>query len=133
MADATVLKSISNSSNNTERALSELMGVRGALGVAIVDYDSGMMLASQGTAGVLEVAAAANSEVINAKQRAIKLLGLDDSIDDILVSLTKQYHLLRPVKAEKGLFIYYMLDAANANLALARLKLKTIESEMLFI
>jgi hypothetical protein len=81
----------------------------------------------------LDVAAAGNTEVIRAKMRTMESLRLDDTIDDILITLTKQYHLIRLLKSsrsDQGLFLYLVLDRQKANLALARHQLRQIESEL---
>ncbi len=65
--------------------------------------------------------------------RTMESLRLDDSIDDILITLQKQYHLIRLLKSsrnEQGLFLYLVLDRQKANLALARHNLRQIESEL---
>ena len=81
----------------------------------------------------LDVAAAGNTEVIRAKMRTMESLRLDDHIEDILITLSKQYHLIRLLKSsrsEQGLFLYLVLDRSKANLALARHSLKRIEGDI---
>src|ERR1700678_602339 len=96
---------------NIETALKEAMTIDGALGVALVDWGSGMMLGSQGGGKYLdlEVASAGNTEVIRAKMRTMDALRLDDSIEDILITLAKQYHIIRLLgrpETGQGLFLY---------------------------
>lgn len=113
-------------------SLKEAMEITGAVGVALVDYDSGMMLGSAGggTDLDLEVAAAGNTEVVRAKMATMASLGLDDSIEDILITLGTQYHLIRLVQSARGggLFIYLALNKTQANLAMARRQLASIEA-----
>ncbi|GAA4806177.1 hypothetical protein [Streptomyces ziwulingensis] len=116
-----------------ETALKEAMEIDGALGVALVDYESGMSLGALGGGqGLdLEVAAAGNTEVIRAKIRTLATLGMDDAIEDILITLGHQYHLVRPLASSSGsLFLYLALDRARGNLALARHSLKRIETSL---
>ncbi len=108
------------------------MTIDGALGVCLVDCDSGMSLGALGGGKYLDldVAAAGNTEVIRAKMRTMESLRLDDAIEDIL---RKQYHLIRLLKNsrdEQGLFLYLVLERQKANLALARHNLKRIENEL---
>lgn len=115
-------------------ALKEAMEITGAIGVAIVDYDSGMMLGSSGGGEHLdlEVAAAGNTEVVRAKMAAMRALKLDDAIEDILITLGTQYHLIRLITSPKGtgLFFYLALSKSQSNLAMARRQLATIEADL---
>jgi hypothetical protein len=115
-------------------ALKEAMNITGAIGVALVDYDSGMMLGSAGggTELDLEIAAAGNTEVVRAKMNTMQQLGLKEKIEDILITLGSQYHLIRLVDESKGsgLFFYLALSKAQSNLAMARRQLGEIESQL---
>ena len=113
-----------------KQTLDELMTVDGAICGAIVDSTSGMMLGSIGSGVDLEVAAAGNTEVVRAKLKTMRMLNLNDQIDDILITLGKQYHIIRPVAANEGVFFYLVLDKSRSNLALARRKTVDVEKEL---
>ncbi|MEU7022291.1 MULTISPECIES: hypothetical protein [Streptomyces] len=119
---------------NTETSLKEAAQIEGAIGAALVDYTSGMALGTIGGGKDLDlnVAAAGNTDVVRAKVRAMEMLGLNDEIEDILITLGSQYHLLRLLKTRgaNGLFLYLALDKSRANLAMARHQLKKIENEL---
>ncbi|MEW1720052.1 hypothetical protein [Streptomyces sp. NPDC093109] len=118
---------------NLDTALKEAMTIDGAIGIAAVDYESGMSLGMLGGGqGIdLEIAAAGNTEVVRAKVRTLATLDIDDAIEDILITLGKQYHLIRPLSASRGsLFLYLALDRSRANLALARHNLRRIENDL---
>jgi len=110
--------------------LADLLTVDGGMCAALVDSNSGMMLGSAGTGVDLELAAAGNTEVVRAKLKTMASLKLNDKIEDILITLGKQYHVLRPVSTKAGLFIYLVLDKGKANLALARRACQEAESKL---
>ena len=113
-------------------SLNELVAVDGAMAAAVVDSGSGMLLGGVGSGIDLELAAAGNTEVVRAKLKTARSLGLADSIDDILITLSSQFHIIRPLAAQPEVFIYFVLDRAKANLALARMKVKSVESAIQF-
>lgn len=112
---------------NIEASLKELMSIDGAMGGCIVDYTSGMSLGAAGSGVDLELAAAGNSQVVKAKMATMKSLGIKGEIEDILITLDTQLHIIRPTAKHEGLFIYLVLDKAKANLALARRKVQGVD------
>jgi hypothetical protein len=122
---------------NIKESLQEAMQLEGSLGAALGDWKSGMCLGHFGTntpafpLDRLEIAVAGNTDVIRAKIRVAQMLQIDDRIEDILISLTQQYHLIRLTQAIDGLFFYLVLDRSKSNLALARIKLTEIEKKLI--
>jgi hypothetical protein len=108
------------------------MSIDGAQAALLVDYQSGMSLGQAGDSTLLNLdgAAAGNTDVVRSKMRTMESLGLDDTIEDILITLGKAYHLIRLTQGQEGLFLYLVLDKSKANLAMARHKLGAIEKSL---
>ena len=117
-----------------DTALKEIMDIDGAIGVALVDHTSGMALGTVGGGKELDlqVAAAGNTDVVRAKLRAMEMLNLTEKIEDILITLDTQYHLIRPLtsRSGKGLFLYVALRRDRSNLAMARHQVRKIEADL---
>jgi hypothetical protein len=102
-----------------ETILNDLPGL---MAVAVVDISSGMALASHSNSPSInpETAAAYNTEVVKQKQKAISALKLtNESIEDILITLTNQLHLLK-LNSTGTKFIYLVVNSRETNLAIAR-------------
>ena len=116
---------------NIKDSLAKLNQIDGFVGAALVDSESGMLLGQEGGGNLnLEIAAAGNTEVVRAKRKTMTNLALKDGIEDILISLTGQYHLIRPLRSRSTLFFYLALDRKRANLAMARIALADVEKDL---
>lgn len=118
--------------SGVSESLEKAMGIEGAVAAALVDYESGFTL---GTAGGnerlnIEVAAAGNTQVVKAKLAVMEALGIAGGIEDILITLDGQYHLIRPLKTAGTLFLYLAIDRKQGNLGMARHRLTAIEKDL---
>lgn len=116
------------SMSNISESLQKLGSLDGFVGASLVDSDSGMVLGTEGGSNYnLELASALNTDVVRTKRKAMEQLGLGDQIDDILITLKEQYHIIRPIKNRPQVFIYLVCERAKSNLALARLRLAEVD------
>lgn len=116
---------------NIKDSLAKLNEIDGFVGAAVVDSESGMLLGHEGGGSIdLEIAAAGNTEVVRAKRKTMASLNIKDGIEDILITLGRQYHLIRPLRARNAVFFYVVLDRQRANLAMSRIALADVEKEL---
>lgn len=122
---------VEKSNMNIKDSLAKLNEIDGFIGAALVDSESGMLLGHEGGGALdLEVAAAGNTDVVRAKRKTMASLNLKDGIEDILITLGRQYHLIRPLRARNAVFFYVALDRQRANLAMARIALADVEKDL---
>lgn len=103
--------------------------IDGCLGAALVDYKAGMCLATAGhPASALDHAASGHSEVVRVTKKIRDETGLGDPIEEILITVAGQYHLLRMIGTT--LYFYVALDRQKSNLATARRDLEILEKDL---
>lgn len=70
--------------------------INGFIAVSVTEIETGMSYSSLSADSSLdpELASAYNLEVVKAKMNAIKALGLNEKINDILITLSNQLHIL---------------------------------------
>ena len=112
--------------------LADLEQIDGFIAAAVAHGESGMAMGTSGGGSGfnIEVAVAANSQVVKAKTKAIKALKLEGGIEDILITLETQYHIIRPLRDNPIVFIYLSLERERANLAMARFQVASAEQKL---
>ena len=119
--------------DNIKDSIRSALSIDGTIGAAIGDWGTGFSLGQSSLndnvfpSSKLEQAIALNAEVIKAKNRARDGLQITSPIEDILITLKDQYHLIRICEMTEGVFFYLVMDREKANLGLARIKLRQIE------
>jgi len=104
-------------SDRFERMAGEIPGF---IAAALVDLESGMTLGTKTNRPDFDLAAASayNSEMVKQKLKIMKALNLKTSLEDIIITLGDQIHLIKFVT--DSTFIYLAVDRASCNLGIVR-------------
>lgn len=105
--------------------------VSGFIAVAVTEIKTGMSYCSLSVDPSFdpELASAYNLEVIKAKFAAVKALGLTQKIDDVLITLSTQIHII-DVSDNGEYFVYLAVDSSKANLGMTRAILKKYSKDI---
>ena len=103
----------------------------GFIGVSVTEVKTGMSFASLSNNPKFdpELASAYNLEVVKAKLSAIKALGLEQKIDDIMITLSDQLHII-DLSDNGEYFVYLAVDSTKVNLGMARATLKKYSKDI---
>lgn len=111
---------------STERELAECINriegdMAGFIAASVVDLESGMTLSARSNRSDfdLAVASAYNSELVKQKLKIMKALGLKTTLEDMLLTLGDQLHLIKIFEGGTT-FLYLAADRASTNLAIVR-------------
>lgn len=108
--------------------ISGLQELDGFIGGCLVNSDNGLILGKHGEGSFdLDTAAAGNTQVVRAKRKTMKALGIQGGIEDILITLDNQLHLIRLLKSNPAIFLYVVIDKSKGNLGMARSVVKKVE------
>ena len=105
-----------------ESVLEQILGFDGAMSVALVDSETGMVFGKAGSGVDIELAAAGASVILRSRLASTRALGTNEKIDDLLISLTSQVQIIHPLPSKPSIFTYLIADKARSSLALARYK-----------
>lgn len=105
--------------------------IPGYIAVSVTEVSSGVCYVSDSSSKDFdpEIASAYNLEVVKAKKNAIKALELDSQIQDILITLKGQIHLI-DVSENGEYFIYMAVDSEKANLGMTRALLRKYKKDI---
>jgi hypothetical protein len=110
----------------TEKQFEEMIAriegdVSGFIAASVVDLESGMTLTAKSLRADfdLAVASAYNSELVKQKLKIMKSLGLKTNLEDILLTLGDQIHLIK-IFPGNHTFLYLAAERASTNLAIVR-------------
>jgi predicted regulator of Ras-like GTPase activity (Roadblock/LC7/MglB family) len=110
----------------TEKQLSDVLekiqtDSSGFIAASLVDLDSGMTLAVKASRTDFDLTAASayNSELVKQKMKIMQALNIKASLEDMLLTLTDQLHLIKILPSGGG-FLYVAADRGATNLAILR-------------
>jgi len=105
--------------------------VNGFIAVAVTEIESGLSFGNLTVDPSFdpELAAAYNLEVVKAKLNAVKALNLNQNIEDILITLSNQIHII-DISPNRKFMIYLAADASKANLGMTRAILRKHKAEV---
>jgi hypothetical protein len=94
--------------------------IPGFIAASLVDLESGMTLGARSLRADFDLTAASayNSEMVKQKLKIMKALKLDTTLEDMLLTLGDQIHVIRLVSPTS--FIYLAADRAQSNIAIVR-------------
>jgi hypothetical protein len=94
--------------------------IPGFIAASLVDLESGMTLGMKSLRSDFDLAAASayNSEMVKQKQKIMRALSLKTTLEDMLMTLGDQIHLIKMVSPTT--FIYLAADRSLANIAIVR-------------
>lgn len=119
---------------SVDYALQKLSTLSGFISAALVDSRTGSILgmrkSGQHQDFKIEVAASGNSRVMVEKSKMLRELGLNDHIEDILIVLGQQYHVIHPIIDDGEVFLYCILERNKTNILHVRDQMRIISSQV---
>ncbi len=92
----------------------------GFIAASLVDMESGLTLGAKSNRSDFDlgVASAYNSELVKQKLKIIRALNLKSTLEDIVLTLSDQIHIIKMVTP--NVFLYLAADKDSTNLAIIR-------------
>lgn len=104
---------------DAERILAQVLTIEGAIGAALVQATTGTILGHAAVGRGLDMTQAAKI----AQDLVQDALRLRDGIEDIMITVDTQYHVMRLLGPGEEVFVHLVLDRERASLGMARQQL----------
>src|SRR5712671_254298 len=110
---------------DVEGLLADVLTIEGAIGAALVHATTGEILGQTAVGRGLDMTRAAKI-ALDLVQAALRLR---DGIEDIMITVDTQYHLMRLLGRGEDVFVHLVLDRDRSSLGMARQQLAKLRSE----
>jgi CheY-like chemotaxis protein/predicted regulator of Ras-like GTPase activity (Roadblock/LC7/MglB family) len=111
------------------RVIERLRRLDGYATAFLIDPDSGVMLSGDGAPPGFDrqTAATGYGELYRIERELVTTMGTGDAIEDVVITLSRHYHVLRAVGGQPQLLLCMVIDR-NTSLGLARYALASAEA-----
>ena len=118
-----------------KRMVDGLMQMPGAVAVAIIDYESAMVLASESNredfdTDIWDIVAADATNIVGAIDKVIRMMEVNDEVISILFTFKDEYHMIYPAQHVENTIIYMIADRHEANLSVSRCRLSNAAAQL---
>lgn len=109
-------------SPHLERVVTSLRRLDGYTAAMLIDGQSGVVVGGDGDGAHpdMQIAATGYCEIYRLERDLVATIGVTDHIEDVVITLSSQYHLLHAIPNHPSLLLCVVLDRHTANLGLAR-------------
>lgn len=114
-------------------SLKKAKSIKGSAALLLAEIASGSVIGAVGGAAGVDLGTAtavAVAQLLRQKQRVTEQLGLNDPVQEILLTSADRYYVARSLGLGDGYFLLLILDRDKANLARAQLDLVAIERDL---
>lgn len=114
-------------------SLKKAKSIKGSAALLLAEIASGSVIGAVGGAAGVDLGTAtavAVAQLLRQKQRVSEQLGLNDPVQEILLTSADRYYVARSLGLGDGYFLLLILDRDKANLARAQLDLVAIERDL---
>lgn len=128
---ALIKTSSSSNLKSFKEKFKTIMELDGIIGAAIVDVSLGMPIVKESKNNIdLDAYCAYIVEIVKSHKNFLFQLKIQDKIEDIVINLDSNYHIITFILRQDNLFIYVILNKENSNLGMTRLFLMKLEEEL---
>ena len=113
--------------------LKQFSHIEGLIVLTLVDYYDGSVLGAIGDDDLnIDMFALEGAAIFKHQKKLIKQLNKTDYVEEILISMKNQYHIIHPLESNHSLFLYVILDRDHSNLAYAHHEIQRLERHLNF-